>query len=61
MTYNLINIDGGIVAIPPLQLIDYKGIKLVGRDTPNWNEPFQQNFIKLVDRIAVLEAALGIS
>lgn len=61
MTYNLKDIDGNAVTVLPLKLMDYKGIKLVGRDTVNWNEPFQQNFIKLVDRIAVLEKALNIS
>lgn len=61
MTYNLKDIDGNAVTIPPLKIMDYKGIQLVGRDTVNWNEPFQQNFIKLVDRIAVLEKALKIS
>jgi hypothetical protein len=61
MTYEFTDIDGNAITVPPLTLIDYKGIKLIGRDTPNWNLPFQQNFVKLIDRIAVLEAQLGIS
>jgi hypothetical protein len=60
MIYNIENIEGTVITIPPITLLDYKGITLVGRDTVNWNSPFQENFVKLIDRIAVLEAKLGI-
>jgi len=60
MTYELKDIDGNPVIVPPLEKMDYKGITLVGRDTPNWNEPYQQNFIKLVDKLESLEKILNI-
>jgi len=61
MTYEFTDINGNPITVPPVTLLDYKGITLVGRDTPNWNLPIQQNFVKLIDRIAALEAQLGIS
>jgi hypothetical protein len=50
MAYTLLCETGEII-VPEGAILDYKGIKLIGRDTPNWNGPIQQNFVTLIDMI----------
>lgn len=49
-TYNLSS-DVGTITIAESQQLDYKGLKLIGKGTADWNEPIQQNFVTLADMI----------
>ena len=58
MTYNM-NATAGAIQIPSGTTIKYKTLDLVGRDSKDWNEPIQQNFVTLVDKVDVDVAAEG--
>lgn len=50
MDYNL-STSSGTITLPSQSTLLYKGLKLVGRDSKDWNEPIQQNFVTLVDKV----------
>jgi hypothetical protein len=50
MTYNLVT-DTGSLALPSNATVQYKGLDLIGRDSINWNEPIQQNFVAVADEL----------
>jgi len=50
MIYNLESATGEVVLTPHSKLV-YKGLELIGRDSIDWNEPMQQNFVKIVDEL----------
>jgi len=49
-TYTLTTSVGNI-SLAPTQSLQYKGLTLIGKRTADWNEPIQQNFVTLADRI----------
>jgi len=50
-TYNLSS-SVGTIQLGENQKLNYKGMQLIGRNSPDWNEPMQQNFVTLADAIA---------
>jgi len=60
MDYKFVNIAGEEIVVPHEEIVEYNDLELVGRDTKNWNEPIQYNFVKIADKIKVLEEKLGI-
>jgi len=50
MIYNLTS-DTGTVVVAPSTTIAYKGLSLIGRDSVDWNQPIQQNFVALADEV----------
>jgi len=47
------------IKVPNEKSLIYKGIELVGRNSQNWNEPIQENFLKIIDRVEELERIVG--
>ena len=58
--YYLINESGTSIQVPDWQKIYYKDLTLIGKKTMNWNEPIQENFLKIADRLKRIEDLLAI-
>jgi len=53
--FDVVNKDGLILTVPDWQKVYYQGLNLIGNKTENWNEPIQENFVKIVDRLEKCE------
>lgn len=65
-TYQFPTVEGGSVQVPRQSKVQYAGMELLGRDSVDWHEPIQKNFVllagllqKMNDRILDLEDQVG--
>lgn len=60
-SYNITTRNGNIIAVPDFAKLNIDGLIIIGDQTPDWNEPYNLNFIALDKKIQLVEQLIGSS